>query len=352
MTLQDIIARHKAPFLDAFGHTLRADQWSALNAIEGCRSGQYGQVEWACTRCRHTQRTPTSCGHRSCNLCQGGAALDWLERQQAKLLPVNYFMATFTLPAALRELGCAHPETLYRVLMASAADTLKTFAKNDRNLHGDIGFAAVLHTHTRKLDYHPHVHIVVPGGAINLARREWHTSKASYLFNGKALAKVFRAKFMQALADAGLRAPATPRSWVVQCQKVGRGKQALAYLSRYLYRGVISNRNIIEDDGEQVSFRYRESKTNALKTRTLPAIEFIRLVLQHTLPKGFRRTRNYGFLHGNARHMLAVVQWCLRVMRPPQAARRTKAARTCPACRSKMHFAHLHRNRPVPQAPG
>ena len=218
MTLQDIVTRHKDSFLEVHGHTLNADQWSAFNAILGCRNGQYGQIEWACSDCDQILFTPNSCGHRSCNLCQGATSIQWLERQQTKLLPVTYFMATFTLPAQLRHLARSHPKILYEVLITSAAQTLKSFSRSDAKLNEDIGFTAVLHTHTRRLDYHPHVHFIVPGGAINRPRKQWRKT-GSYLFNGEALSRVFRGKFLHMLANTELTVPNTPKEWVVQCQK-------------------------------------------------------------------------------------------------------------------------------------
>jgi len=338
MTLQDIVHRYRNRFIQQHGKSLTPTQWSALNAIDGCRQGQYGNLEWACTRCHHHQNTLRSCGHRSCNQCQNNSTQDWLDRQQQKLLPVTYFMATFTLPKQLRELAKANPQKTYDLLMVVAVDTLKTFGQNDAALNGDLGCCAVLHTHTRKLDYHPHVHIVVPGGAINKARREWRKVKNGYLFNGKALAKVFRGKLLRALEETGLSLPPTPKKWVVHCDKVGKGVEALRYLSRYLYRGVISNDNIIEDDGKNITFQYKESDTNQIKTRKLPAEDFIHLLLQHCLPKGFRRARDYGFLHGNAKQTLKLVQWVFRVLVPAPEPHRRKAKIRCPKCKSTMRF--------------
>ncbi len=338
MTLQNIIHRYRDRFVSQYGSSLTATQWSALNAIDGCRQGQYGELEWACTKCSHYQQTLRSCGHRSCNQCQNNSTQDWLDRQRQKLLPVTYFMATFTLPQQLRGLAKANQQVVYNLLITVAVDTLKMFAKNDPTLNGELGCCAVLHTHTRQLDYHPHVHIVVPGGAINKTRREWRKIKNDYLFNGEALSRVFRGKLLRVLAEAGLSLPPTPNDWVVQCKKVGKGVEALRYLSRYLYRGVISNDNIIDDDGEKITFRYKESGTNAIKTRTLPAESFIHLVLQHTLPKGFRRARDYGFLHGNAKQTLKRLQWVFRVFIPVPEPQRRKAKIRCPKCKSAMHF--------------
>jgi hypothetical protein len=198
-----------------------------------------------------------------------------------------------------------------------------------------LAMTAVLHTHSRRLEYHPHVHLVVPGGGLNKQRKQWSTINGKYLFNAQNLATVFRGKLLFALEHCGLRCSFTPIQWVAQCQHVGRGLPALKYLSRYLYRGVISNRNIVSDDGTFVTFRYKDSNTGALKTRQMRGEDFIHLVLQHTLPKGFRRARDYGFLHGNAKRILNLVHWLLKVhVAQPPATKRPGFM--CPLCHPLM----------------
>ena len=173
MTLQDVFDRYRAPFLARYGHQLTTEQWSAFNAIGGCRQGQYGEMLLSCSACPHGSHLPRSCGHRACNQCQQQSTQQWLERQLNKQLPVKYYMATFTLPFELRALAMAHRKTVYRLLIESAVQTLKTFGINKPSFNAEFGLCAVLHTHTRRLDFHPHVHVVMPGGGIHRARREW-----------------------------------------------------------------------------------------------------------------------------------------------------------------------------------
>jgi len=133
-----------------------------------------------------------------------------------------------------------------------------------------------------------------------------------------------------------------PEQWVVDCRRVGRGQPALEYLSRYLYRGVIAERDILADRDGQVTFRYIESTTGTQRTRTLPGAQFLWLILQHVLPKGFRRVRDYGFLHGNARKLLGLVQLILFVKLPfPSISERPRLA--CPSCGGTMHVAQVIR---------
>lgn len=309
MDIAAIIERYQDRFMAHYGHRLSRDQRRALDAILACRTGQCGEILLDCPACQQVQSRYRSCGHRSCPRCQHHDTTRWLERQRQKLLPVEYFLVTFTLPYELRGLARRQPTLIYGALFQCAVSTLQTFAGNDRKLGARAGMSAVLHTHTRRLDYHPHVHLVVPGGCLNVRRRQWKTLRGKYLFNEQALAKVFRARVLSAITAAGLALPpGLPREWVAHCTHAGKGLPALKYLSRYLYRGVISQKNLIADDGERVSFRYRDGRTGEYCARTMAGEDFLWLLMQHVLPKGFRRVRDYGFLHGNARTLLLLVQ--------------------------------------------
>lgn len=214
-SLSELIEIGTPALLAEHGAHLTAHQRRALAAMRDCQTGALGVTAMACSEWGETHRCLRSCGHRSCPRCQHHAAEAWLERQRAKLLPVRYYMATFTLPAALRPIAYRHPKAVYDALFTAAIATLKTFGMNHNGLRGEIGATAVLHTHTRRLDYHPHVHVVVPGCAIDPRRRQWRKLKGKYLFNGKALARVFRAKCLAALA-AGVELPESlPQRWVV-----------------------------------------------------------------------------------------------------------------------------------------
>jgi hypothetical protein len=342
MRLASLIERYEGALLYKYGACLLPEQRRAMAAIQLCRTTAAGEVLWHCAGCTHSLLSPRSCGHRSCPQCQNHEASQWLDRQRRKLLPVEYFMVTFTLPAELRPLAWRHQKAVYNLLMAVATGVLKDFGINSDLLGGEIGMTAVLHTHTRRLDYHPHCHIVVPGGAVDRVRRQWRKVKGKYLFNGFALAQVFRARMLVALRQEGFEIPVTPNKWVVQCQSVGRGLPALEYLSRYLYRGVISEKQILRDQNGEVTFRYIESKSGKPKTRTLPGADFLWLVLQHILPKGFRRVRDYGFLHGNAKQLLQLVQITLKVVLDTLKPKERPVMR-CPKCSAAMQFVQVFR---------
>jgi hypothetical protein len=245
-------------------------------------------------------------------------------------------MATFTLPFELRSLTWHHQREVFSILFPCVAGILKDFGVNPKNLGAEIGMTMVLHTHSRRLDFHPHVHVVVPGGGLDKHRRQWKKKKVKFLFNEFALARVFRARFLEALKDAGLSIPQNvPSEWVVDCKHVGNGTSTLKYLSRYLYRGVISEKNIVSNRNGRVTFKYIESCTGKTLYRTLKGEDFLKLILQHVLPKGFRRVRDYGFLHGNAKKMLSLVQLILHVV-IEGIELRPRPVFKCPCCKAAM----------------
>ena len=320
MKLSAIIDQYQSVFLKKYETRLLPSQRKALKAIQGCRTPASGLTQQECTDCKKRDIRPMSCGHRNCPQCQNTETSEWLARQQQKLLPVAYFMVTFTIPEQLRALAWQHQKLFYNLLFKVTASTINEFGQNPKNLDADMGMTGVLHTHTRRQEYHPHIHFVVPGGGINPRRKEWRKTKGQYLFNGKNLAKVYRAKMLKALNEAGLLTAqlkqALPKEWIVNCQHTGKGLPALKYLSRYLYKGVISESNIIANNNGQVIFSYTDSQTKTTKTRTLSGEDFLWLILRHVLPRGFRRVRDYGFLHSNAKKTLKLVQLVLCVMTP------------------------------------
>lgn len=336
MRLASILNQYHELFQAKYGSRLLPGHLRAIEAIGRCRTPQAGELFVQCPKCHNGSWQPLSCGHRSCPQCQNHEASLWLERQQSKLLPVDYFMATFTLPFQLRSAAFNNQRLIYKLMFECICSTLKDFGANPKFLGADLGMTAVLHTHNRRLDYHPHVHVIVPGGGVNKAKKQWIKKKDKYLFNEFALAKVFRARFLDALNKAGLSPQnSVPRKWVVDCTHVGKGLPALKYLSRYLYRGVISQNSIVANQNGQVTFKFVNSRTGKFDYRTLNGEDFLWLVLQHVLPKGFRRVRDYGFLHGNAKRLLALVQLVLQVL-IQSCEKRPRPVFKCPKCQAAM----------------
>ena len=328
--LAHIVATHATELIAQ--HHLLPSQLAALNSFQLCRSSMSPKMQLGCDGCEEQSFLPHSCGHRSCPHCQAHESQRWIDQQLQKLIPGNYFMLTFTVPAQFRALAWGHQRVMYDLITRSAWETVNTFSQNDRKLRGSTGAVTVLHTHSRRLDYHPHVHLVMPAAAFDNKRR-WRNKEGGYLFDHKALAKVFRAKMLCGIKQAGLKLPeAYPADWVVDCKAVGSGQQALVYLGRYLYRGVIQEKDILSCKHGRVTFRYQNSQTRKTETRTLSGVEFLRLILQHILPKGYRRARNFGYLHPNSK-LIPLVQLLKRVVLP---APQPRPAIRCKCCGGTM----------------
>ncbi len=328
-------------------------QRQALAAFKRCRTALAATFTARCSNdnCHALRVVPHSCGHRLCPHCQHFDSQRWIERQRRQLVAGAYFLVTFTLPAELRALAWTHQRIVYAALMDCAWQTLREFSLNHRHLRGTPGAVAVLHTHSRALELHPHVHLALPAAALDEARRLWRALPAGqgYLFNHKALAKVFRGKLLDALKACGLQPPVVlPERWVVDCKRLDHGDSAIVYLGRYLYRGVIQERDILRLDDSGVTYRWRDSKTGQLRQRTVGGVEFLRLVLQHVLPKGLRRARSYGFLHPNARRLAALLKLLVFKTVSPQSPPAERATLRCSCCGAPMRI--VLRRTPPPRA--
>jgi hypothetical protein len=341
MRLADIVTAGMPALCQQY--QLNPYQYRALSAITDCRTGALGSTVMHCLDCDTRQIRHRSCSHRSCPQCQHHSNGAWFERQRGKRLPANYFMVTFTLPAQIRPLAYANPKQVYNALFQTALSTLSTFAHNHPQLQGQIGACAVLHTHARKLNYHPHVHVIVPAIAVNPARKQFRRLKGDYLFKGSNLAEVFRARMLEQLNQMKLDIPAAmPAQWNVNCVFVGKGLPALEYLSRYLYRGVISERDIVHYDQDTVTFRYREANSGIFRLQTLPIADFLWRIVMQVLPKGFRRVRDYGFLHANASSRLLLLQLLMNEsVSPGTGNERPATPFICQRCRQPMRPGRL-----------
>lgn len=239
MELADIVRRHGPEYLARFGASMPCHYRRALDAILSCRTPERGGHLYECAECSHRHFGFHSCNHRSCPKCGGEDAADWEQRQKAKLLPVPYFMVTFTLPEELRRTCRRHPELLYRLLFNESAATLQEIAAGPRHLGVELGFVGVLHTWTRQLGYHPHIHYVIPGGGLRADHRKWRkcrtTAKGgSYLLPVHVLSRRFRNRFAAELKAQApelyqeVPAAVWRREWVVNSQDCGRGEAVLA----------------------------------------------------------------------------------------------------------------------------
>ena len=310
-SIQEIFRTHGSTYLARHGDRMPANHKKAIHAIRNCGTGLFGQHAFACGACGETHYADGSCGNRHCPTCQAGKSDEWLRKQEAKALPVNYFMATFTVPSELRRLIRANQKIAYAALFKAASGALKKLAKDKRFAGCDTaGFTGILHTWTRQLEYHPHVHFIVPGGGIDKEGKEWKSSRADFFVHARPLSIIYRAIFMEEMSKAGLAVPPCvwEPDWVVDCRHVGNGKAALEYLSQYVFRVAIAPGRIIRVADGEVWFKYQRSGEKKWRTCKLKVFEFIRRYLQHVLPHGFTKIRHYGFMASNAKVPLSRIR--------------------------------------------
>lgn len=338
--LADWLARQAPAWLA--NRPLTPAQRRALVAITRCRTPALGGHIYRCTACGETDFAYHSCHHRACPRCGGTRTAAWTTTQEARLLPVPYFLVTFTVPEALRFAFAARPELMHGLLFARSAAALQAVAAQPRHLGGELGMIGVLHTWGRQLQHHPHVHYIVPGGALSADRKKWRPARAggTWLLPGAAVAAAFRTGFQDALQAAApdlhaqIGEAVWHEGWWVHTQAAGSGQSVVRYLARYVSRTAISDERIVAADDHAVRFSYTDTATQQRQERTLTADEFLRRYLQHVLPPGQHRVRYFGWLHPAARARRMIVATLLAVVivvRPKLDASPPWHLR-CPSC--------------------
>jgi len=337
--LAEIIGRHGEAYFARFGGQILPSHRRALRDLAACRTAKLGGRLFACDACGHEHYAYHSCNNRSCPTCSGARTGRWLAKREAELLPTRYFHVVFTLPEPWREVVRSHQKKLLPLLMRAAAQSLLTLGADPRHLGGELGLLCVLHTWSRTLIYHPHVHILVPAGALN-RDGVWNPARKKFLLPVRALSRLFRGKFLHGacqLLPRTERPAYSEQEWVVYAKPtLNRTRKVLAYLGRYVHRVAITNRRILKLENGQVTFRWQESATGAARFMTLPAEEFLRRFLQHVLPRGTHKVRYYGLLSPARRIRFKRLQLMLAERRrmPEQAEVATAAPieSPCPNC--------------------
>jgi hypothetical protein len=318
--IADIFRRYGAAFQAQYGWLLGPLHLLVLRTLAACRTAQLGGHVLECDRCGHRQQAYNSCHNRHCPKCQAGLRAQWFADRQRDLLPVEYFHVVFTLPDALGALALQNKVLVYNLLFQATSETLLEAAAGWKGLRARIGFFAILHTWGQKLDLHPHLHCVVPGGGIALDGSRWVRCLPGFFMPVRLLSRLFRGKFLAQLKAAHRRgeltcqgqlqslnsptafnawlSPLYAKEWVVYAKPPWKGPEhALKYLARYTHRVAIANSRVQSIDDGQITFTYKDYRhAQRSRTLTLSAIEFIRRFMMHVLPRGFVRIRYYGFL--------------------------------------------------------
>ncbi|SHN30206.1 Transposase zinc-binding domain-containing protein [Cyclobacterium lianum] len=330
--LSDILRSQKENFL--IRGRLCTDQMRAYNDILHCRTSKMGSHTLTCDTCGDTRTSYNSCRNRHCPKCQYVKQLLWVEKLKCRLLPVRYFHVVFTVPEFLKPLFYLNQRECYSMLFASSALAVKKAASNPAFLGVESGCLSVLHTWGQALNYHPHIHMLVPAGGPDLDHMEWVAAKKMFFVPVKALSQIFRGIFMEklffALEANQLRVPekqkclyaamgilkkeAYSKFWHVYIKKTFKGaNQVVSYLGRYTHRVAISNSRIVSVNATTVKFRWKDYRDNKTKIMDLPCAEFIRRFMQHVLPNGFYKIRYYGIM--SSANSKTKMEECFRLLR-------------------------------------
>lgn len=352
LELADVVRAHGEAF--AKGRVLRPEERAALRAIAQCRTAVLGGHLDVCTACGFEKPSYNSCRNRHCPKCQSLAQARWIDSRLERLLPIHYFHVVFALPAELRALARRSREKVFDILFASASATLLALGRDPKRLGAELGVTMVLHTWTRELLFHPHVHAIVTGGGLSDDGARFVRARRRFLFPVRVMGALFRGKMLAALerahargqidlGDLDLRA-LRRKAWVVYAKRpFGGPEQVLRYLGRYTHRVGISNQRLVTFDDHGVTFRTKDGRTI-----TLSPSELLTRFVQHVLPPLFVKIRHYGLhsaSHATTRLALARQRLAPDTTPRPRPERENDYAdlllrltgidlRVCPACRS------------------
>ena len=355
-----------------------------MRAIEVCRTHVLGGHADVCDGCGFTRPAYNSCRNRHCPKCQALTQAAWIERRMQHVLATHYFHVVFTLPHELQPLAMRNRKLVFDLLFSAASRTLLVLGNDEQRLGAQLGVTAVLHTWTRDLRFHPHVHCIVTGGGLAGAGDRWISSRQKYLFPVRVLSSLFRSKFLDGLtrafndgmldlggasgafidrkAFAELKDTLYRKDWVVYAKRPFAGpEQVFKYLGQYTHRVGISNHRLISFDERGVIFRTKHGKQ-----ATVSSDEFIRRFLLHVLPDGFVKIRHYGLLASSnlrtklaaaRRHLEAAGKTTSTVAPPTKTLRERLLAltgvdlETCPHCGGQMLGYPLNKPLSEPRMP-
>ena len=342
VTLDEIFRRYGPAYIEQFGESMPTSHKSAIEAVCLCLTPELGGHWYTCEDCGTDHVIMHSCRNRACPRCQAQARDEWLDERAKEILPVRYFHAVFTVPHELAMVIRSRQKDLLSLLMRSSADALQKLSPDKKFLGGQVGIVEVLHTWGSTLEYHPHVHCLIPGGAITEKGMVWRESRKKFLLAVRPLSKLFRGIFLSGLKEIipeyKIPAAVQEKDWNVFLKPAMQGPEALLkYLGRYIHRIAISNGRLISLEDGKVTFVYKDSRDGRKKRMTLPVFEFMRRFLQHVLPSGFHKVRYYGFLSpGNRKKFKRVRMILYQSSRYPVPAVKEKKEPilACKACGS------------------
>ncbi len=304
--LSDILRATDMNQLKDSGTTITYQHRRAFEAIQLCRTASLGRIVYECEPCSRFKIAYSSCGNRHCPQCQGQKTLDWIQKQVDRQLPVEYFLLTFTVPEALRPLVYRLQDKAYSAMFEASASVIRTLlGQRKRKPISTLGFTSLLHTWGRQLQYHPHIHILLPGGGLT-EDGTWISLSRGFGINVLAASELWMGALLKLLEALVGRSKLPPnicdQDFVVHCKSMGNGHNAVRYLSRYVFKVAIHQSRLIKLEGGKVTFRYKDRQDkNRQKIMQLDVQEFTRRFAMHILPRGFVKVRHYGYHHPNSK---------------------------------------------------
>ena len=315
LEVADVFRRFGPDYLARFGAAMLDSHPRAVQDIIRCRTKAMGGQMWHCPDCDRDVYVYHGCRNRSCPACHRRQTDEWLAARQVEVLPCGYFHVTVTVPEELRKAFRSNQKDAYGLLMSVAASAITTLCRDPRHMGGTPGILAVLHTWTGQMDYHPHVHLLVTAGGVDIDGEAWIHAKHGFLVPVRALSRLVRGRMREAVETKApelcqaIPAKAWKKEWVANIQPWAGGPEAvLTYLARYVHRIAITSARLVHMDDTHVTFKWKEKKQNRWRTCRVTGDEFLRRFLQHVLPMNFHKVRYYGLWHPSKRKLASRVR--------------------------------------------
>lgn len=350
--MAEVIERFAPAYWARYADRITLDQRRALQAILQCRTPALGGHRYACN-CGYAHYAFHSCNHRLCPRCGTADTQAWVTKQLGRLLPVPYYMVTFTLPDQLRMVLRTKREAMELLMRCSAQALRELLADTHRNGFHRSGFFGVYQSWTQDMRFHPHVHYLVPAVGLDTQWRLKRPKDPKFFIYAEPIAKRLRTLLTNQLHQAGLIHTAlfwklVKMDWNASVDHAGSGDNAIKYLGQYIRRSVISDSRILAIEDDKVRIRTKNRTTQAYGSSLLDGVEFVRRFLQHAMPARFHRIRYYGFLHARGKATLEWLQLLLDAHRRPETESTPNSEHIflCPRCRTPMM-----RTRQMPRAP-
>jgi hypothetical protein len=325
LELADVVRQFRDAHAAQFAGVMLPSQRKALCDIAGCMTPAMGGHRYRCSDCNTEFWICHGCRNRSCPKCHGRQMQQWLARREAELLPCGHYHLVATVPEQLRHAFLSDQKAMYSLLMKTVAGAVIDLVRSEKRIGATPGILMILHTWTRQMTYHPHVHLLITAGGVSDDGRHWLAGPDKFLLPVRALSKIIGARFRDALESQrpkvfrALPRKTWKRAWCCHCKPYGHGKQAvLRYLARYAFRIAITNARIVAMDATHVTFRYKDREANLWRTCRLTGVEFLRRFLMHVLPKGFHKARYYGLWHHSKRLLQQRAGLLLMLESPPE----------------------------------